>query len=95
MLERGGRRYGGAALARDLKASPATISSWLTGKRPPDREHVAMLARHFGTTSRYLYQLLGEKPPDDLNDTLERVDALTYRLSEEDLRKLLKRLEDK
>lgn len=95
MFDRGGRKYTQAALARDLHVRNQTISDWITGKRPPDRENIARLARHFGTTSRYLYQLLGEEPPEDLNDALESVDAITYRLGEVELRKLLKILEEK
>ncbi len=95
MFERGGRKYSQAALARDLHVQPMTVSDWLTGKRPPDRANITLLARHFGTTSRYLYELLGQEPPEDLNDVLEKVDALTYGLSQDDLIKLLKRLEGK
>jgi transcriptional regulator with XRE-family HTH domain len=93
MLEYGGRKYGGAALARDLNSSSATISNWLNGKRPPDREHITLLALHFGVTSRYIYQLLGIDPPDNLNDLLERVNTKTYHLNRQALEKLLKDLE--
>ena len=93
MMKRGGRKYSQATLAKDLNSSPATISSWLTGKRPPDREHISLLARHFGVTSRYIYQLLGQNPPEDLNDELERVYGFVYRLGKSGLSKLLKDLE--
>ncbi len=79
MFERGGRKYSQASLARDLHVTPTTVGDWINGKRPPDRSHISALARHFGTTSRYLYQLIGEEPPEDLNDELERVDAITYK----------------
>lgn len=95
MFEHGGRKYSQAALARALHVRPTTVSDWVTGKRPPHREHIAMLAVHFGSTSRYIYQLLGEEPPADLNDTYERVLSIIYRLSPQQQQKLLDDLKGK
>jgi DNA-binding phage protein len=51
-----------------------------------------MLAQHFGTTSRHIYQLLEKEPPPDLNDVLEQVNALTYHLGQKGLQRLYKAL---
>lgn len=34
--------------ARELEVSPTTLSRWLSGKRAPDRQHMAMLRDRFG-----------------------------------------------
>jgi hypothetical protein len=93
MYNHGGRKYGAAALARDLSVRRATVSDWLNEIHQPTRVQIKMLAQHFGTTSRHIYELLELEPPSDLNDTLERVNAIAYRLNAQGLEKLLKELE--
>ena len=95
MYGQGGRKYSGAALARDLGIRRATVSDWLTEKETPRREQIHKLALHFGTSSRAIYHLLGEDPPHDLNDVLEQVNAIAYKLSSEKQRQLLEELKAK
>jgi hypothetical protein len=95
MHSHGGRKYGGASLARDLSLRRATVSDWLNDNTIPRREHIALLAMKFGATSRYIYQLLDMEPPSDLNDVLEQVNAIAYKLSPSQQQKLLDDLRGK
>jgi hypothetical protein len=80
MFERGGRKYGPTALARDLGIRPATVTEWSTIGRIPDRTMIQQIAVHFGTTSRHIYGLLGETPPEGLNDDEEVMVGLIKQL---------------
>jgi transcriptional regulator with XRE-family HTH domain len=93
MYQRGGYRYKYAHLARDLRILPATISRWVNEKKVPDRDEIAKLAIHFGMTSRHIYGLLGQAPPDDLDDIGEQISAIVYRLNPKEKLKLKERLE--
>ena len=93
MYQRGGYRYKYAHLARDLKILPATISRWVNEKKVPTRDDIAKLAIHFGTTSRHIYGLLGQAPPDDLDDIGEQISVIVYRLTPKEKLKLKDRLE--
>jgi len=93
MYQRGGYRYKYAHLARDLKIRRATVSDWVNEKKVPNRDGVAKLAIHFGTTSRHIYGLLGQKPPDDLDDIGEQIGAIIYRLTPKEKLRLKERLE--
>ena len=93
MFERGGRKYRGVNLAKDLDVTESTVSGWLNDVKPPSRSNIQALALHFGTTSRHIYELLGETPPEGLNDTYEIVSGWVLRLSGESQARLLKDLE--
>ena len=95
MFEHGSRKYRGANLARDIGLSVATVNDWLNAAEVPGKLSIPLLARQFGTTSRYIYELIDKEPPPDLNDTLERVNAIIYRISHSEQEKLLKELEAK
>ena len=93
MYHSGGYRYKYAHLAGDLKIRRATISEWVNEKKVPTHENIAKLAIHFGTTSRRIYGLLGQTPPDDLDDIGERISVIVYRLTPEEKMKLKESLE--
>lgn len=93
MYERGGYRYRYAHLARDLRIRRATVSDWVNEKKVPNRDDIAKLAIHFGTTSRHIYGLLGQAPPDDLDDLGEQISGIIYRLNPKEKARLKERLE--
>lgn len=95
MYSHGGRKYGGAALARYLAIRRATVSDWLTDKATPRREHIEAIALKFGVTSRHIYSLLGIEAPADLNDVLEQINGIAYKLTKEQQKKLLDELRGK
>lgn len=95
MFKHGGRKYGGAALAKDLSIRRATVSDWLKDHEKPRREQISKLALHFGTTSRHIYELLEIEPPDDLNDVLEEVNRIIHKLSPKLQRQLLEEVRAK
>lgn len=95
MFHHGGMNYRYADLADDIGVSKNTISSWKNEKALPAREHIHKLAIHFGSTSRFIYELTGQVAPEDLNDTYEQVMAIVYRLTHSNQKELLKELEDR
>ena len=95
MFVYGGRKYGGAALSRDIGVRRATVSNWLLEKDIPRREHIARLAIHFGTSSRHIYQTLELEPPGDLNDVLEEITAILNGVPSKEQQKVLAELRSK
>lgn len=93
LFRRGGSDYHYADLARDIGVSKNTVSAWKTKKKTPRREHIHLLAIHFGDTSRAIYKLLDLAPPDGLNDTYEQVAAIVYRLTHSEQSDVLCELE--
>ena len=92
MFDRDGMDYRYSDLARDLGVSQNTASSWRNGGKI-SQDNIRKLATHFGATSRRIYELLGESPPDGLNDTLEIVAGRVMRLGAAAQARLLKDLE--
>lgn len=93
LFRRGGSDYHYLDLARDIGVSKNTVSAWKTKKKTPRREHIHLLAIHFGYTSRHIYELLDLVPPDGLNDAYEKAAAIIYRLTHLEQGDLLRELE--
>lgn len=80
MFERGGRKYRQVNLAHDIGIQEATVSDWVNEKKTPGRDNIYKLAIHFATTSRHIYELLEETPPDGLNDEEELLTGLIHQI---------------
>ena len=52
------------AVTRSVGAPQQHFHEWCIGKRKPTPAQITQLAQMFGTTSDYLYHLLGKIPPD-------------------------------
>lgn len=90
----GGIDYRWADLARDLHVQKNTITEWKKGK-PPSQNNIHKLAIHFGVTSRYIYELLDKEPPEDLNDTYEKIAGIVYKMTHPKQAEFLDDLEKK
>lgn len=95
MFRHGGLDYHYSDLAREIGVSKNTISAWKTKKKTPRREHIHLLAIHFGVTSRFIYELLDKTPPRDLKDTYEKIAAIVYSMTHIKQAELLDELEVK
>ena len=65
-----------ADVARDLKISKATLSSWMNGTRVPRMEKIDMLCKYFGVSRAEIMELQSEQ-------NQYYTDARTARLAQE------------
>lgn len=90
MFESGGRKYTQKKLATELGKREASVSGWLNDKEKPEDENIRLLARHFGVTVKFIYELLERDLPETFDPVLDEIESIAYKLPDKARMKFLR-----